>query len=197
MAADHEAVDDLLTRLLSPSASNGRGELADEFVRGLRAHVRSADELLVPALRRRANGHDLEQLAKVEAINSRLAEELERMARIPPADPGFDAQLRRVREELTKHADLEEMFVLPRTEDLVPDDELISLGTRIERFEQALLQAPGLRARLAQGAKAMPFDPAKLARTVAMIVAAGVLLAVLDRIGRQRLRTGDPIPPRQ
>jgi hypothetical protein len=81
MASDHEVVEDLLTRLSGSSTSDGRGELADEFARRLRAHVRAADELLVPVLRQRATGGDLARLDEVDAVDTRLTGELERLAR--------------------------------------------------------------------------------------------------------------------
>jgi hemerythrin superfamily protein len=197
MASDHQAVEDLLNRLSGPSTSDGRGELADEFARRLRAHVRAADEVLVPVLRKRATGGDLERLAAVDAVDTRLTGELERLARTVPSDPEFDEQLSRVRQELTRHMDLEESVVLPRTEDLLSDDELIQLGARIERRQKALMRAPGLGASFAvPRAESLPFDPVKVARTVGIIVAAGVVLAVLGRL-RPRMRTSGPRPPRR
>jgi hemerythrin superfamily protein len=197
MASDHEVVEDLLTRLSGSSTSDGRGELADEFARRLRAHVRAADELLVPVLRQRATGGDLARLDEVDAVDTRLTGELERLARTGPSDPGFDEQIGRVRQELTRHMDLEESVVLPRTEDLLSDDELIELGARIERRQKALLRGPRLGARLAvPRPESLPFDPVRLARTVGIIVAAGVLLAVWGRL-RPRMRTSGPLPPRR
>src|SRR6266496_1455049 len=80
MASDHEALDDLVRRLGASATTDGRAELADEFVRRLRAHVKAADELVVPLLKERATSRDLEQLQKVVAVDARLAEELERLA---------------------------------------------------------------------------------------------------------------------
>jgi hypothetical protein len=193
MTSDHEALDDLLRRLAAAATTNGRGELAEEFTRRLRAHVAAADELVLPLLRERATGGDLEQLQRVLAVDARLSGELERLAGLAPGDANFDAQLERVRRELVEHADLESSLVLPRTEDLLDDQELIALGERIERREGA---RPGgsWRSRL-PAQVSIPAGLVRAARTVGIIVAAGVVLAILGR--RPRLRTSGPRPPRR
>jgi len=191
MASDHEALDDLVRRLGASATTDGRAELADEFVRRLRAHVKAADELVVPLLKERATSRDLEQLQKVVAVDARLAEELERLAGTAPGDPDFDARLQRVKRDLVEHEDLESSVVLPRSEDLLGDQELIALGGRIERREDALMRLPGLRTD-----RGSPrFDLIGSARSAGIIVASGVVLSILGR--RPRMRTSRPCPPRR
>jgi hemerythrin superfamily protein len=200
MISDHETFEDLRAKLLAAPSPQARGEPAKEFTRRLYAHVTAADDLLVDALRRRPlEPRDLDYLAEFEAVDSQLLQDLERLTQLPPTEAEFDDQLRRVIKELTRHVELEDTRVLPRLEDLLSDEELVNLGAAIERRQSALLRAPNLLAWLPfPGPRSMPFDPVKLARTVGIILAAGILLAVWGRWGRgPRMRTSGPNPPRR
>ena len=198
--SDHETLEDPLGKILAAPTPHARMEPAKDFTRRLSAHVTAADDLLVDALRRRPlEPRDLDYLAEFEAVDSQLLQDLERLTQLSPTEAEFDDQLRRVRKELTRHVELEETRVLPRLEDLLSDEELINLGTAIERRQSALLRASNLLAWLPfPGQRSMPFDPVKLARTVGVILAAGILLAVWGRWGRgPRMRTSGPIAPRR
>jgi hemerythrin superfamily protein len=192
---DHETLEDLRAKLLAAPTPDARGGPARDFTRRVSAHVTATDELLTAALRRRAELPDLDHLDEIAAVNAQLLQDLERLTELAPTDPGFDDQLRRVGKELTRHVELEESRILPRVEDVLSDEELITLGGVIERRQAALLRAPNLLTRLPfPGPPPMPVDLARLARTLGIIVAAGVLLAVWGRL-RPRMRTSGPIPP--
>ena len=195
MTSDHETLEELVAKLLATPPPSDRVEPTRDFTRRLDAHVTAADELLAPALRRRAERRDVEHLDELEAVDTQLLQDLERLTQLGPTHAEFDDQLRRVRKELTRHVELEETGILPRTEDLLSDNELISLGAAIERRQSAVLRTTNLLARLPLPSRPpMPSDPGKLLRTIGIIVAAGVLLAVLGRM-RPRMRTSGPIPP--
>ena len=166
--------------------------VSDQLAR-LRAHVTIADELLYPAVRERAPIADLARVKQADEDLHRINDLLDRLASLEPRTSEFDEALDRLREWYTRHTLLEESVILPRAEDLLSDEELLRLGERMQKRRDRLTRRP-----LSTVAAAVPLtsDPSKTLRTVAIIVLAGVALAVLGRL-RRPMRTSGPRPLRR
>jgi len=190
LISDHEEVAELVADLAQRRGdeSGGRRALAEQLARRLRAHMMVTRELLVPAVRERAADGERRELDAAGSVSAEVEAILDELSALDPRQAPFDERLSELRERLVQHVDQEETLLGPRAEDLLTDEELLTLGARMERRRAELLVPATSRA---VGAVV------RVVRTAALILAAGAALAVLGRLRRRPMRSSRPRPPRR
>jgi hemerythrin superfamily protein len=73
------------------------------------------------------------QRAKVE--HAEAEQTLKRLEGIDPNDPAFERELRELLREIREHLEEEEGEMFPRMRDILTQDELVELGTRVEAIK--------------------------------------------------------------
>ncbi|NJQ01687.1 hemerythrin domain-containing protein [Streptomyces zingiberis] len=142
LTADHRAVDALFEELqLVPSGRPARRVLLDRVTVALVRHAVAEEEYLYPAVRRHVpeGGALADREIAGHAEIERLLKDLEGR---PPHDPGFDALVVRLINEVTGHVHDEERHLFPLLRESCPGGFLTGLGARIRRAERTAPTRP-------------------------------------------------------
>jgi hemerythrin superfamily protein len=92
-----------------------------------------AEEVVVyPAVQDKVSAEEA-QRAKVE--HAEAEQTLKRLEGIDPNDPAFERELRELLREIREHLEEEEGEMFPRMRDILTQDELVELGTRVEAIK--------------------------------------------------------------
>lgn len=130
LSNDHRALEALFTKL--EGGSRDREEVIEQLITELSVHSQIEEDILYPAVRRRApNGRRLADHAVEE--HQKVAEMLDRLAGMDPGDPEVDALVRELHTSVQEHFHEEQgpggLFATLR-ESMEPD-ELREMGSQL------------------------------------------------------------------
>jgi len=138
---DHHEVEQLFRRFERARSANERKRLADRMVRDLSIHAAIEEQLVYPALRRRANGQAAHVLLALEEHHfAKIA--LAEIERLSPDDERFEAKVQVLIENVRRHVEEEERDLLPAMKRTLPPEELHALGDALVRAKTSAPTRP-------------------------------------------------------
>ena len=140
LTGQHRELLALCDRLTGASGAE-RGRVAQVVVATLSRHLSAEEQYLYPAVRRVVPDGDL--LADRElAEDHELLTTLKRLDAVKPDDPAFDALAADVATAVRRHVDADAEELLPLLTQMVPVEDLIRVGNRVETAEEAAPTRP-------------------------------------------------------
>jgi hemerythrin-like domain-containing protein len=140
LTGQHRELLSLCDRLTGASGAE-RGRVAQVVVATLSRHLSAEEQYLYPAVRRVVPDGDL--LADRElAEDHELLITLKRLDAAKPDDPAFDALAADVATAVRRHVDADAEELLPLLTQMVPVEDLIRVGNRVETAEEAAPTRP-------------------------------------------------------
>ncbi len=138
---DHHEIEQLFRRFERARSATERKRLADRMVRELSIHAAIEEQLVYPALRRRANGHAPQVLLALEEHHvAKVA--LAEIERLRPVDERFEAKVQVLIENVRRHVQEEERDLLPAMKRTLPPEELHALGDTLVRAKASAPTRP-------------------------------------------------------
>ena len=139
IAEQHRTLLALCDRLTGDGEDRRR--VAEVVVAALSRHLSAEEQYLYPAVRRAVPDGD--RLADRElAEDHELLVALRRLDRARPADPGFDEVAADVTAAVRRHVEADAAELLPLLLQMVPVEDLIRVGNRVETAEEAAPTRP-------------------------------------------------------
>jgi len=136
LKADHKKVADIFEKL-EPTTERGvktREDLFATLKSELEVHTRIEETFLYPVLEKAEESHDLALEAFEEhAVVKRLLAELDQLAK---DDESWGAKLNVLQENVEHHVEEEEGEMFKKARHVLSDEELESLGARMERAKE-------------------------------------------------------------
>ncbi len=182
---DHRNLQQLFEQVEGSASETTRGELVEQIRSATRRHLDVEDGIFYPALRTRAEGDSADLAARALEQHRRIGALLAELDGVHPGDQAFDAKLRALLTQTRAHMDIEDTGVLTAAEALLPDDELVDLGRRMDERARVMAAQDELTEAVT---RPLP------AREMAVLAGAAVLgLVVLRLLGRRRRRGGSVV----
>jgi hemerythrin superfamily protein len=166
---DHREVEEMFAELESlrgastDEAKSRRKDLADQVTIELVRHSVAEEVLVYPKVEKQVSAEEAEHARKEHA---EAEETLHRMEKLDADDPAFDDELATLMKEIRHHIEDEEGQMFAHMRQVMDQDELRTLGRRVEAFKKVAPTRPHPH---------VPNDP--LART-----AAGPAASLFDRM---------------
>jgi len=166
---DHREVEEMFAELESlrgastDEAKSRRKDLADQVTIELVRHSVAEEVLVYPKVEKQVSAEEAEHARKEHA---EAEETLHRMEKLDADDPAFDDELATLMKEIRHHIEDEEGQMFAHMRQVMDEDELRTLGRRVEAFKKVAPTRPHPH---------VPNDP--LART-----AAGPAASLFDRM---------------
>jgi hemerythrin superfamily protein len=136
---DHQTVEQLFARferLRTEGDAKGKRPVVASIIRELKIHAEVEEEVLYPNIRRLlADGDALASEAVREHAEAKQA--LAEIERTPPEDPGFDAKVTTLINDVRHHVNEEESEMLPKLRSAVGASLLVALGDDLEAAKRA------------------------------------------------------------
>jgi hemerythrin superfamily protein len=136
LVTDHHEVEELFTELESGTIdAHRRAELRDKVITELVRHSVAEEMYLYPTARKALPGGD--QLADREIEEHAAAERvMKALEPVAPEDPRFDELLAQLITDIRGHLADEEADLFPRLQAACPEEELVSLGEKVQRAKR-------------------------------------------------------------
>jgi hemerythrin superfamily protein len=128
--SDHIRLHELIAEHDSAPVER-RKDVLHELHRLVFPHAFAEETVLFPAIRRLVPDGD-ELTARVEAEHQEVNEVMAGLLSLDPADPAYEARVQHAFDVLRRDARDEEELLLPRLQDAVDVEELVSIGTAWE-----------------------------------------------------------------
>src|SRR5918992_613039 len=136
---DHRTVEQLFARferLRGAGDAEGKRTVVDSIIRELRIHAEIEEEVLYPNIRRLlADGDAL--AAEAVREHAEAKQSLAEIERTPAEDPGFDAKVTTLINDVRHHVNEEESEMLPKLRSAVGASLLVALGDDLEAAKRA------------------------------------------------------------
>ena len=133
---DHEKVSGIFEKL-EPTTERGvktREELFAQLKQELDIHARIEEEIFYPAIKNAEETHDITLEAYEEHnVVKQLLSELEEL---PVDDETWGAKLKVLKENVEHHVEEEENEMFPSAREVLSNDQIEALGTRMEASKQ-------------------------------------------------------------
>ena len=133
---DHREVESLIAELEGAGNEGGSGSYAAVFQKMrnmITLHSQIEEETLYPALENLDQTED--QIEEAYTEHDEVATLLADMAGLDPADEDFQSLLQQLKESIQHHVEEEEGEVFPKAEALLGEEQLNSMGDRIEAMK--------------------------------------------------------------
>ncbi len=164
---DHREVEQMFAELESlrgastEEAKSRRKDVADRVTIELVRHSVAEEVLVYPRVDKKVSAEEAERARKEHAS---AEETLHRIEKLDPDDPAFDDEVATLMREIRKHIAEEEGQMFAHMRQVVDEDELRSLGARVEAFKKVAPTRPHPNVpneplpRIAAGPAASLFD---------------------------------------
>jgi iron-sulfur cluster repair protein YtfE (RIC family) len=133
---DHKKVSGIFEKL-EPTTERGvktREELFAQLKQELDIHARIEEEIFYPAIKNAEETHDITLEAYEEHnVVKQLLSELEEL---PVDDETWGAKLKVLKENVEHHVEEEENEMFPSAREVLSNDQIEALGTRMEASKQ-------------------------------------------------------------
>ncbi len=140
LTQEHERFRSLMEEIAATSdGDSNREELLERFRREISAHERVEEEIFYPALMEHPKAKEdvLEGVEEHHAVDVLLDE----LVDVPVDDERWGAKFTVIKENVEHHLEEEEGEMFDKARDLLDDDELEELGTRMEQRLAATLNS--------------------------------------------------------
>lgn len=165
LGSDHRMVEDLFTRYEKSTDVQERTEIVHEVIHELAVHGEVEELVFYPRLRQAVpDGNELAEEAVHEHVE--MKETLNALDGMTADEDGFDKRMGELIAEVRHHVQEEENDIFSKIRDAVSDDELRTMGERMQRAKSMVPTRPHPNA---------PTGPAGKA-------AAGAPVALMDRV---------------
>ncbi len=164
---DHREVEEMFAELESlrgaatEEAKSRRKDVADQVTIELVRHSVAEEVLVYPQVEKRVSAEEAEHARKEHA---EAEETLARMEKLDADDPAFDDELATLIREIRHHIEDEEGQMFAHMRQVIDEDELRRLGSRVEAFKKVAPTRPHPNVpneplpRMAAGPAASLFD---------------------------------------
>jgi hemerythrin superfamily protein len=164
---DHREVEEMFTELeslrgaSSDEAQSRRKELTEQVTIELVRHSVAEEILVYPKVEDKVSSDEAEHAREEHA---EAEETLQRLEKLDADDPAFDDGLATLMKEIRHHIEDEEGEMFAHMREVIDDEELRSLGARVEAFKKVAPTRPHPNVpnealpRLAAGPAASLFD---------------------------------------
>jgi hemerythrin-like domain-containing protein len=164
---DHREVEEMFAELESlrgastDEAKSRRKAVAEQVTIELVRHSVAEEVLVYPRVEKEVSAEEAERARKEHA---EAEETLQRMEKLDADDPAFDDELATLMREIRRHIAEEEGEMFAHMRQVIGQDELRSLGARVEAFKKVAPTRPHPNVpnealpRLAAGPAASLFD---------------------------------------
>jgi len=164
---DHREVEEMFTELESlrgastDEARSRRKELTEQVTIELVRHSVAEEILVYPKVEKKVSAEEVEHARKEHA---EAEETLHRLEKLDPDDPAFDDELGTLMGEIRHHIEDEEGEMFAHMRQVMAEDELRSMGARVEAFKKVAPTRPHPNVpnealpRMAAGPAASLFD---------------------------------------
>jgi hemerythrin-like domain-containing protein len=142
---DHREVEEMFRELealkgaTTDDALKRRKDLADQVTIELVRHSVAEEVLVYPEVEREVSADDAEHARKEHA---EAEETLKRMEKLDADDPGFDEELSTLMAEIRHHIEDEEGEMFAHMRQVIDEDQLRTLGRRVEAFKKVAPTRP-------------------------------------------------------
>ena len=142
---DHREVEEMFTELESlrgastDEARSRRKELTEQVTIELVRHSVAEEVLVYPKVEKKVSAEEVEHARKEHA---EAEETLHRLEKLDPDDPAFDAELGTLMGEIRHHIEDEEGEMFAHMRQVMAEDELRSMGARVEAFKKVAPTRP-------------------------------------------------------
>jgi hypothetical protein len=149
LAEEHERLENLLADAVSTAEAVQSGaqdktlgrNVADAFVASLTRHLSSEEQELYPAARAAVSNGDRLVETEIEA-DREILRTLAAVHSTDPADPAFQAQLRRAQLQLRQHVETAHEQIHPEVRRQLSRAEQVRLGNRVDIAQEAAPTRP-------------------------------------------------------
>ena len=164
---DHREVEEMFTELESLRGASSdeeksrRKELTEQVTIELVRHSVAEEVLVYPKVEAKVSSEEAEHAREEHA---EAEETLQRLEKLDADDPSFDDELATLMEEIRHHIEEEEGEMFAHMREAIDQEELRSLGARVEAFKKVATTRPHPNVpnealpRLAAGPAASLFD---------------------------------------
>ncbi len=171
---DHREVEQMFAELESlrgastEEAKSRRKDVADQVTIELVRHSVAEEVIVYPQAEKKVSAEEVEHARKEHA---EAEETLHRLEKLDPDDPAFDDELETLIREIRHHIEDEEGEMFAHMREVIDQDELRSLGARVEAFKKVAPTRPHPNVpnealpRMAAGPAASLFDRMRDAAT--------------------------------
>ena len=142
---DHREVEQMFTELESlrgattEEARTRRKDLAEQVTIELVRHSVAEEVLVYPKVEKQVSKEEVEHAREEHA---EAEETLQRLEKLDADDPGFDDELATLMREIRHHIEEEEGEMFAQMRQTFDDDDLRSMGARVEAFKKVAPTRP-------------------------------------------------------
>jgi len=131
---DHETVKALFERVKGSDSrnQNGRKELFNEIRREILIHSQMEMEIFYPALAGTASARATELVSEAEREHRSVEKLIQELNLMNSSDKAFEIKLNQLRDEVTRHIEMEEEEIFDEARKNLPEFRLEELGLEME-----------------------------------------------------------------
>jgi hemerythrin superfamily protein len=139
LSADHREVEAMFTELetlmqsRSDTGDESRKDLVDQVTIELVRHAVAEEVAVYPAVKGKVSEEEAERAKREHA---EAEQTMKRLENLDPNDGAFEEELRRLMSEIRAHVVEEEGEMFPRMREVMTQEELRDLGSRVEAIKQ-------------------------------------------------------------
>lgn len=169
LSEDHREVEAIFTELETMWAAGSgadderRKDLVDQATIELVRHAVAEEVVVYPAVKEKVSAEEAERAKREHAEAEQTMKRLENLS---PDDAEFETQLRTLMQEIREHVVQEEGEMFPRMRAVMSQQELVELGSRVEKIKKMAPTRPH---------PSVPNDPGKR-------LAVGPIAGLFDRL---------------
>lgn len=142
---DHREVEEMFAELESlrgastDEARARRKDLAEQVTIELVRHSVAEEVLVYPKVEKKVSAEEVEHAREEHA---EAEETMHRLEKLDPDDPAFDDELATLMKEIRHHIEDEEGQMFAHMREVLDEDELRTLGARVEAFKKVAPTRP-------------------------------------------------------
>ena len=142
---DHREVEEMFAELESlrgastDEARSRRKDVTEQVTSELVRHSVAEEVIVYPQVEKKVSAEEVEHARKEHA---EAEETLQRLEKLDADDPAFDDELATLMDEIRHHIEDEEGEMFAHMREVIDEDELRSLGAKVEAFKKVAPTRP-------------------------------------------------------
>jgi hemerythrin superfamily protein len=137
LMVDHEEADTMMNTLASGDMGPNDAALFGRLKESLQLHSLLEEEIFYPALK---GFSETKQLIEDSYVEHKEVDKL--LAEMSPGNSSWDEQILELRQKVKRHAEKEERELFPKAEQLLGDEELLRMGTKMQGIKAGRTPVP-------------------------------------------------------
>jgi hemerythrin-like domain-containing protein len=139
LTTDHREVEEMFKELETLMAAGGnadqerRRQVVDQVTVELVRHAVAEEVAVYPAVKDKVSAEEAERAKREHA---EAEETMKRLERLDPDDASFDGEIRTLMAEIREHVAEEEGQMFPHMRQVMSQEELVSLGGKVESIKK-------------------------------------------------------------